>query len=547
MLMWTLKKRRENSLLRATGEERACHDNNGYSRFAFAGNAEMNTRRVFGLIAVLGCSSSACALDNRNLTPGGPGNDAGSDAKANPRTDAGTGGAAGWQDASMDVGNETIGSGGSAGAPGSCAEGSKRCEGATPQTCTEGDWHAASDGPCPFVCVNGACSGQCVPGTRQCSGKQPQRCSDSGVWQNDGAPCNSVCTAGVCTGTCTSGQTQCSSITQVQTCGADGVWGASSTCNYTCVGGSCGGICKPGDTQCPNGTQQQACGNDGQWQTATNCPYVCSGKICGGVCRPGATMCANGTQLQTCGSNGQWGTAVTCSSGACAGSTCSACAPGSKQCVNGQEQTCGSTGQWGNPSSCTYVCTAGVGCTTDSKNVFITSVAYTGGAIGGLAGADSKCQTLASNAGLGGTYKAWLSDGTGSPSTRFSKVGGPYILAKRAITVANNWTELTSGSIPLKHALDSTETGGTPPLTTPSTGPCGTDHQGHLFWSTSYDNGTLLYGDSRYGCGNWTDSSGQYASWGPTNNTVNSWSIQCISPGNAGTCAQSSPLLCIQQ
>ncbi|MBL4635024.1 MAG: DUF1554 domain-containing protein [Kofleriaceae bacterium] len=43
------------------------------------------------------------------------------------------------------------------------------------------------------------------------------------------------------------------------------------------------------------------------------------------------------------------------------------------------------------------------------KKVFVSS-STSGGNLGGLAGADAQCQTLANEAGLGGTYVAWLSD-----------------------------------------------------------------------------------------------------------------------------------------
>ena len=41
------------------------------------------------------------------------------------------------------------------------------------------------------------------------------------------------------------------------------------------------------------------------------------------------------------------------------------------------------------------------------------------GDIGGVAAADQTCNDAAEAAGLPGTYKAWLSDSTSSPSTRF--------------------------------------------------------------------------------------------------------------------------------
>jgi cysteine-rich repeat protein len=57
---------------------------------------------------------------------------------------------------------------------------------------------------------------------------------------------------------------------------------------------------------------------------------------------------------------------------------------------------------------------------TKPKLVFITSGSWNGN-LGGLAGGDGKCQTLANAAALGGTYKAWLSNNTQQPAVRFTK------------------------------------------------------------------------------------------------------------------------------
>lgn len=77
--------------------------------------------------------------------------------------------------------------------------------------------------------------------------------------------------------------------------------------------------------------------------------------------------------------------------------------------------------------------------------VFLTSTGHTG-ALGGLAGADAICQARATAAGRPGTYRAWLSDTTGSPSTRFTQSAGPYVLVN-GTTIANNWADLTDGTL----------------------------------------------------------------------------------------------------
>jgi Protein of unknown function (DUF1554) len=62
-----------------------------------------------------------------------------------------------------------------------------------------------------------------------------------------------------------------------------------------------------------------------------------------------------------------------------------------------------------------------------SCTVFVTSQGFNGN-LGGLAGADTKCQALADTAGLGGTYKAWLSDSTTDARNRLTQATVPYRL-----------------------------------------------------------------------------------------------------------------------
>ena len=98
---------------------------------------------------------------------------------------------------------------------------------------------------------------------------------------------------------------------------------------------------------------------------------------------------------------------------------------------------------------------------TSEKTVFVTSGIYTGDLIeeafqltgvdtgtdpgAGLEAGDLICQTLADDAGLGGTYKAWLADDTDSPDTRFDKSTVPYV-STDDVTVANDYTDLTNCS-----------------------------------------------------------------------------------------------------
>ncbi len=129
------------------------------------------------------------------------------------------------------------------------------------------------------------------------------------------------------------------------------------------------------------------------------------------------------------------------------------------------------------------VCTVG-------KFVFASSVSYTGD-LGGLAGADSKCQVLAGKAALPGTYKAWLSDLTDSPSTRFSHLMDylPYFRVDGKL-VASNWDDLTDGE--LKFSLSADEYG-----SPRQTGP----------WTGTAIDGTRATQNEKELCGNWVSPS----------------------------------------
>jgi len=97
------------------------------------------------------------------------------------------------------------------------------------------------------------------------------------------------------------------------------------------------------------------------------------------------------------------------------------------------------------PNAAANVCAAALGGT--AKIVFATASNYTG-MMGGVAGANAKCQKEAFASGLPGTYSAWISDTLGnSPSTNFTHSTVPYVLPNATLDeVASNWTTFASAS-----------------------------------------------------------------------------------------------------
>ncbi len=87
-------------------------------------------------------------------------------------------------------------------------------------------------------------------------------------------------------------------------------------------------------------------------------------------------------------------------------------------------------------------------CRFAGRIVFLSSTAFNGD-LGGLAGADKQCRELAAKFDEvhADTYRAWLSDGEGSPATRFAHGpefdGVPYVL-RNGVEIAADFTALTS-------------------------------------------------------------------------------------------------------
>ncbi len=136
-----------------------------------------------------------------------------------------------------------------------------------------------------------------------------------------------------------------------------------------------------------------------------------------------------------------------------------------------------------------------------SRRVFATSATYAGD-LGGIAGADAKCQALADGAGLGGTWLAWLSDLGTSPGARFVHSTVPYALVGGS-TIASDWTDLTDGTIAVP--IDHDETGTALPAAETTRVWSGTDAAGAPIGGNCSE-WTLAGGGGTYGSTTATDA-----------------------------------------
>jgi hypothetical protein len=105
-------------------------------------------------------------------------------------------------------------------------------------------------------------------------------------------------------------------------------------------------------------------------------------------------------------------------------------------------------------TSCGIQSACVVGACVPARRVFASSATYQGN-LGGASGGDAKCRTLATNARLGGTWLAWISDSSTSPSTRFTPAAVDYRLLNGTL-VASGWSALISGT--LANAINRDET-----------------------------------------------------------------------------------------
>lgn len=326
-----------------------------------------------------------------------------------------------------------------------------------------------------------------------------------GLGLGEACASESACASGFCVdGVC------CDSACAA--CGGDGVCGAapedtecrpaSGACDVaeTCDGTSlvCPAdqivtsetVCRPSVGACD---AEELC----DWISA-ECPIDLAAPE-GTVCREAAEGSCDETEYCS-------GTSTTCPSDLSAppGTTC-----GNYLC-SGASPVC--------PTSCASHadCATGTLCADNvcrtAKWAFVTSSSFFGN-VGGLTGADDYCQAHADYVGLSGTYRAWIADATGSPSTRFTRSSVPYVMpaGMTALVLANDYADLTDGTLARnfsQNELGQTVTAGGAFTNVYASGAHISSVQSCLGWTSSNVNDSAGNGTVASTTSTWTNSGG---------------------------------------
>jgi hypothetical protein len=324
--------------------------------------------------------------------------------------------------------------------------------------------------------------------------------------------------------------------------GVGGFGGFAGFAGFATAGsGGTVATCVEGTDTCADDVTGEICVG-GAWQTFT-CAFGCFDGICA-ECSPLSATCVSDTQLELCNASGIRQAPTTCPGG-CQDGACTSpasCVDDDTRCESpATQQTC-KGGAWTVESDCEFVC-VDKACTKDPRHVFVTSQAFVAGNLGGLTGADDACRQLAVAAGLSSSYAAWLSDSTGSPVSRFAQDVGPYLLVNGTI-VANNWNDLTSGT--LRHAIDLSESGG-PGAPSPDS------ITSAAVWTDTTASGTrstALFGVGG-SCNDWSDPMRTSVVFGSTEFMDTGWTELGGESSDVGMvpaiCATAAALYCFEQ
>ena len=293
-------------------------------------------------------------------------------------------------------------------------------------------------------------------------------------------------------------------------------------CSPECASESCGdGVKQPAE----------AC-DDGNDTNDDDCTDACTLPACGDTIVQAGEQCDTGGESAECNVGC---THANCGDGVLNLSAGEVCDDSNNDntdaCAACKPAVCGDGFVQANVESCddgnkvdNDVCSNA--CKLNGLRVFVSSAIYNGN-LGGLAGADQKCEALAAAANLGGSWMAWLSDGFSSPASRFISKGGPRLYARiDGKLVANNWADLLSK--PLLAPIDITEKGQSP------------GDPSHVWTNTKPDGTTATF--DKY-CFGWisANSNGR-GIWGQRTATDTKWSAE-----NDDKCDAQNRLYCFEQ
>lgn len=278
----------------------------------------------------------------------------------------------------------------------------------------------------------------------------------------------------------------------------DGNLDDADACLSTCIVATCGdGVVRADVEEC----------DDANTNETDACRNSCMLAVCGdGVVQDGVETCDEGGETATCDAD--------CTKPECGDGVVNKTA--GEECDDGND---------------IYADNCYPTCVAPSMQIFLSSEVYYGG-LGGVAGADQKCQALAKKAGLAGTYKAWLWTSNSGPEVTFYQSPGRYIRPD-LVKVANNFAHLLHG--PLMAPIVVTEKKEKiADLDTP-------------IWTGWYpfdQNGMNPFYDE-YTCGDWTY--GEWGKWAETGG-VSFADSYFFGKGSGLNCGiETLPIICVQQ
>jgi len=151
--------------------------------------------------------------------------------------------------------------------------------------------------------------------------------------------------------------------------------------------------------------------------------------------------------------------------------------------------------------------------------VFVSSVLYQGN-LGGLAGADAKCQSIADGRNLGGTWKAFLSDSSQSAVSRLTHPIYSYRLLSGALVAQDDAAFFSTSHVrPIDLADD-----------------------GNTFVEEEVWTGSSGSGIGSGGCADWTSTNGSFPSVGLTSSSDFAWANAYLN-----FCDRFGHLYCVEQ